>query len=451
MSAPTDWATRPVPTAMSPEQLAAFVDRSIARTEGMLFTATPTEELDAIGRWQQLKDQAFAWQMREIVAAYNRAGAAEREFAADEVGLAVGATSTTGGHLVAQALSLAELPGLLESVVAGQLTERHVLAVLRELDKVELSLEQRQAVVLVMLASYAGQAPGELRQLVARLIVQVDRAAAAARDAKATADRKVWTSRDVDGQAMLLARGPAAAIAAIRASLEATLPAEAEPDDERSRGTREFDLFFELLTGGAQAGSWTAEVVVPFSTAAGGELELAEIPGLGTILPSTARDLLDGCASVGQTAVDETGAVIAVGDPVPTGTSERPTGLGPRLRLERPVLALSSPLLEKLAAPPLRRDLAGAGYRFPPRLRRFLEARDRTCVFPGCGRAAMRTDKDHRIPWPHGSTSASNGQCLCRRHHRAKQAVFTVTLELDGSHRWTSRGGWEFRRHPKGF
>jgi hypothetical protein len=91
MSATTDWASRPVPTAMSPEKLAAWVDRSIARTDGMLFTATPVEELDAIGRWQQLKDQAFAGQMREIVAAFNRAGAAEREFAADEVGLAVGA------------------------------------------------------------------------------------------------------------------------------------------------------------------------------------------------------------------------------------------------------------------------------------------------------------------------------------------------------------------------
>src|SRR3954449_7006532 len=108
MSATTDWASRPVPSAMSPEKLASFVDRSIARTDGMLFTATPTEELDAIGRWQQLKDQAFAGQMREIVAAYNRASAEAREFAPDEVGLAIGATTTTGGHLVARALALCE-------------------------------------------------------------------------------------------------------------------------------------------------------------------------------------------------------------------------------------------------------------------------------------------------------------------------------------------------------
>jgi hypothetical protein len=293
-----------------------------------------------------------------------------------------------------------------------------------------------------MLARYNGQTPGDLGAMVARLILQVDRAAAAARDAEATAERRVWTARDIDGQALLLARGPAATIAAIRASLEATLPDQAEPGDGRSDAAREFDLFVDLLTGGIQAGTWNAEVIVPFSTAAGGELELAEIPGLGPILPSTARDLLEGCDAVSQIAVDENGVVIAVSDPLRTGTFAR-------IALPRPVLA--NRVLDTMAAPPLLRDLTGAGYRFPPRLRRFLEARDRTCVFPGCGKPAMRTDKDHRIPWPHGQTSAANGQCLCRHHHRAKQAVFTVTLDPDLSYRWTTRGGWEFRRHPKGF
>ncbi|MEO6205480.1 MAG: hypothetical protein ABIO67_08880, partial [Mycobacteriales bacterium] len=64
MSTSTDWSSRPTLTALSPRELAALVDSSIARTEGLLFTATPTEELDAIGRWQQLKDAAFAGQMR---------------------------------------------------------------------------------------------------------------------------------------------------------------------------------------------------------------------------------------------------------------------------------------------------------------------------------------------------------------------------------------------------
>src|SRR3954468_21223688 len=333
-----DWSARPVPAAMSVEELAGFVETSISRTDGMLFTATPAEELDEIGRLQQIKDQAYAAQLRAIVASYNRASSKDREFAADEVGLAIGATSTTGGNLVAHALSVCELPGLLEAVEAGQLTERHVYAVIGELDKVALSLEQRACVVLVMLASYTGQAPGELGKLVQRLIIQVDKAAAAARDAHATAGRKVWFSRDVDGQAVLLARGPAAKIAAIRASLEATLPLDVDPGDERSRGAREFDLLFQLLTGGQLPGQWHAVVIVPFSVADGRDLELAEIPGLGPILPSTARDLLEQCDTVAQTAVDENGAVIAAGDAIRVPRQEPGSAeeLAPRREAEAP-------------------------------------------------------------------------------------------------------------------
>src|SRR3954466_5448919 len=98
--------------------------------------------------------------------------------------------------------------------------------------------------------------------------------------------------------------------------MEVTLPLDAEPGDERNRGAREFDLLFQLLTGGEVPGQWHAEVIVPFSVADGGDLELAEIPGLGPILPSTARDLLEQADTIAQTAVDQDGHVIATGDPI---------------------------------------------------------------------------------------------------------------------------------------
>ncbi|MBC7373036.1 MAG: hypothetical protein H7323_03500 [Frankiales bacterium] len=45
-------------------------------------------------------------------------------------------------------------------------------------------------------------------------------------------------------------------------------------------------------------------------------------------------------------------------------------------------------------------------------------------------------------------TSEQNLQCLCRHHHRAKHAIFTVRAEPDGTIVWITRGGWIFRRHP---
>ena len=420
------WSGRPVASALTPERLAALIDRTQDRYEGRLFTATPAEELDDIGRWQRLSDLAWAGQVRAVVAACNRADASAREFVADEAALAMGVSPTTGAGFVTDALHATSLPGLLEAVENGTLTERHVKAVLRELWSIDLTLEQRQAVVLVLLARYQGEFPGQVAALTRRLVLTIDRAAAMAREQKAARDRRVRFFPGVDGQATVWAQGPAAMVAAIRASLDATLPLEPDAEDDRSTDERTFDLFVELLTGGATCGEWTASVIVPFSTLDGGDLELAEIPGLGPVLPETARDLAVGCASFTQVAVDaETGTVLSVGEPL------RPDAVA-----------------DRLATPPAPQDLGTANYRIPRRLRRLIQHRDRTCVFPGCQRPAAATDLDHAVPWPRGKTDQDNLHCLCRHHHRAKQAVFTVERSTDGATWWTTRGGWRFRRPP---
>jgi hypothetical protein len=107
---------------------------------------------------------------------------------------------------------------------------------------------------------------------------------------------------------------------------------------------------------------------------------------------------------------------------------------------------------EAMRQPAVIRNLACHGYRPSRRLLRYLQARDRTCVFPGCRRRAARTDKDHRDPWPLGATSAENMQCLCRHHHRAKHSgLFTVHRDPDGTIVWTTRGGHAFHRPPQGY
>ena len=104
-----------------------------------------------------------------------------------------------------------------------------------------------------------------------------------------------------------------------------------------------------------------------------------------------------------------------------------------------------------MRAAPVVHELAGLTYRPSTRLVRHLERRDRTCVFPGCRRRACDTDKDHRLPWPRGQTSAEQMQCLCRRHHRAKHATFTLLRDSDGTFLWITRAGWWFRRPPQGY
>ncbi|MBM7366316.1 HNH endonuclease signature motif containing protein [Gordonia hydrophobica] len=51
-------------------------------------------------------------------------------------------------------------------------------------------------------------------------------------------------------------------------------------------------------------------------------------------------------------------------------------------------------------------------------LRRALEARDRGCAFPGCGRPISWTDAHHCTPWSEGGeTAIDNCVLLCRMHH----------------------------------
>ena len=65
-----------------------------------------------------------------------------------------------------------------------------------------------------------------------------------------------------------------------------------------------------------------------------------------------------------------------------------------------------------------------AGRYCPPRsLCHLIQIRQRTCSYPGCRRAAVRSDIDHTIPFDQGGrTCECNLAPLCRKHHRAKQA-----------------------------
>ncbi len=66
--------------------------------------------------------------------------------------------------------------------------------------------------------------------------------------------------------------------------------------------------------------------------------------------------------------------------------------------------------------------------------RRHVEARHRTCIFPGCRMPAVDSDLDHRIPHDEGGpTSTDNLGPLCRHDH---------CLRHDN--------GWSYRRLPNG-
>jgi hypothetical protein len=75
-------------------------------------------------------------------------------------------------------------------------------------------------------------------------------------------------------------------------------------------------------------------------------------------------------------------------------------------------------------------------------MRRALEARDKTCRFPGCANLA-RLDSHHIAHWTRdgGATELSNLLLLCKRHHRmVHEGGYTISRR-DGT--------WVFI-HPTG-
>jgi len=372
---------------------------------------------------------------RLLVGLHTDAPDRDVEFVGDQVALLLQVSPMIGRNLVGVALSAAALPGLLEGVEADLLTERHVRAVLDELQKVPLSEVQQAAVVTVVLSRPGGQTPGELGRLVRRTVLLIDVHVAEHRRQARVRERRVDFRAGTDGEACVVAIGPLAQVAAVRACLEASL-SEAEQGDERTTDQRLFDLFVDLLTGGTDGPEhWKVAVVVPYTTTQGGDLELAEMPGLAAVLPSTARDLLLQAGSVRRIAVDDQdGHVLAVEDRRPVAVEDRrPVALEPgavtatgttRVCLdtggildgsaafavdldtdqapeqdEQPVPETVAQAVRRLVDAPVElRDLSTANYRIPGRLRRFVQARDRRCVFPGCPRDARGCDLDLRRP-----------------------------------------------------
>ncbi len=89
------------------------------------------------------------------------------------------------------------------------------------------------------------------------------------------------------------------------------------------------------------------------------------------------------------------------------------------------------PILHPGQAPPEPR------YTPSKKLADFVRSRDLTCRFPGCHHPATACDVDHTIPYPYGSTCASNLKSLCRFHHLLKTF-------------WGGPNGWRDIQHPDG-
>lgn len=146
------------------------------------------------------------------------------------------------------------------------------------------------------------------------------------------------------------------------------------------------------------------------------------------------------------------------GDVAPTGFLENGQQL---VRLEQLKAWLGDDLTELRVLPvlDLSEPLSTSSYVPSPRLRRQVQLRDGTCVFPWCARPSRSCDLDHVVPYDTvravgaspPQTRTENLASLCRSHHRLKtHGRWHLTSPASGVFVWTSPHGHRYRRDRSG-
>ncbi len=442
-------------------------------------------------------------------------GGLTRRYVGDEVGLLLGLSPRQGRNRVEAAQMFAAFPAVHGLVADGTWLLEHADAALEELVGLDLTRDQQDQVLALVLARCARRTtPWQLRAAVrtAALVLFPDLVAEQA--AKAHNDRDVRSYPDGPGGASLMAFGPASRVAEMMACLDTMSAAPAGPEDDRTLAQRRFDTLHALVCGRVQPEQWQAQVLVALSTLNGEDELPGEIVGLGPVPAEQAREIVAAGAALRRVVVDDaTGVLVAVDSRVhrpdqrpplaPARVPAAPTHdpadeavLEPdapdadvpdpddlawveantdraAVYAERTAPASSSRTCSQPATPPatvaggwsaaglgqaLHRiatdpvrylDLSTESYAVPRRLKRHLELRDRTCVWPGCTRLARRCHKDHLIPWPRGSTEEVNLADECEYHHQGKHDCFRVVRLADGTFRWTTPCGQTYDRPPR--
>jgi hypothetical protein len=184
-------------------------------------------------------------------------------------------------------------------------------------------------------------------------------------------------------------------------------------DDPRTMDQLRADVFMDLLSGRHQQHSANSrdraivDIQVDLTTLTGLSDNPGQIPGWGPVIADIAREVAETQTESEWriTVTDpDTGSVIHNGS-----TRRRPT----------------------------------AGQR------REVEARNPTCVFPGCRMPATECDIDHHLAREHGGpTQPWNLGPLCRHDHVGKHRGWKLEQIAPGVYQWTSPLGHTYTIGP---
>ncbi|MFJ6538116.1 HNH endonuclease [Paenarthrobacter sp. NPDC091711] len=330
-----------------------------------------------------------------------------------QVALARRESPNRGSRLLGFAKAVVtEMPRTLAALESGQLNEWRATLLVKE--TACLSVEDRCAVD-EELAPDAGTFEGKGD----RAIIAAAKAAAYRRDPRSVARRAshAATERTVslrpapDTMTYLTALLPVAQGVAAYAALTRAADSARSSGDSRPRGQVMADTLVERVTGtpGGFSGI-NLDLVMTDRTLFQGDSEPARLKGYGIVPAQWARTLLE------ERQARKEGELATAQKVAPEPDHELTVWL------------------RRLYTAPGTGELLSMDSKariFPPRLRRFIEARDDTCRTPYCDAPIRHID--HVVPWRSGgSTTLRNGAGLCEACNHTKENPGWTTKPLSG-------------------
>jgi hypothetical protein len=248
----------------------------------------------------------------------------------------------------------------------------------------------------------SGLTTGELRARLAREVIEADPDGAQERYEGRAKDRRLVTEPTPDGTANLLGLDlPPHRVNAASRRVNHLATSLKTKDETRTMDQLRADVYLDLLLGktseGANAG---VHIRVDLDTLSALAEHPGELAGYGPVIADIARQAVaeHQDSEWRFTIVDHEGRALHDGT-----TSRRPSTA----------------------------------------LRRHVEARDTTCVFPGCRMPSVDCDIDHTTRWVDGGQTCECNQApLCRHNHITKDTHgWKYQRQPNGDYRWTSKLG----------
>ena len=361
---------------------------------------------------------------------------AERLCAA-EIGALLRVPEVTALALVRDAEALhVRCTATLQALEKGRFSFRHAQVITEFTDGLESPVAQELEARLIPAAEEKTVA--QLRRLARRLREEADPCTAEQRHQERLAKRGVFLDPAPHGMCMLSAYLPADQGTGIFDALTVAARGEQQAGDPRLLNQLRADILVSLLSGipvhapGAPAhASGTAASGMPGRLDAAGGPDPVTGGGLRTeVMVLIHADTLGG--------LDENPAELNGYGPISAQAARR---------LVAEAAGITGLTLDRSGA------VAGVGRRrkVSAELKRWLQARDGTCRFPGCSRSARSSEIDHTRPWAAGGpTEEANLAHLCRSHHRLKTlGYWRATQTGGGTIRWTSPAGRTYDTSPQ--